>query len=96
MFLAWMNDFWNQLFNEPFSSERWGRVCDFAKAGHVQVVELLFDPMYEAGLLSGPKAKAKAKLAKRTGLGVCQVGFTALLGIVLLALFVFLAMDFGS
>ena len=99
MFLAWMNDFWNQLNERAhgfFIGKVAGRVCDFAKAGHVQVVELLFDPMYEAGFLSGPKAKAKAKLAKRTGLGVCQVGFTALLGIVLLALFVFLAMDFGS
>jgi len=99
MFLVWMNDFWNQLNERAhgfFIGKVAGRVCDFAKAGHVQVVELLFDPMYEAGLLSGPKAKAKAKLAKRTGLGVFQVGFTALLGIVLLALFVFLAMDFGS
>jgi len=98
-FVRSMDSFWNQLNERAhgfFIGKVAGRVCDFAKAGHVQVVELLFDPMYEAGLLSGPKAKAKAKLAKRTGLGVCQVGFTALLGIVLLALFVFLAMDFGS
>jgi len=95
-FLQTMDTFWNRL-NERAPSFFIGKlakkVTDFAKAGHVHVLEFLSDPMHEMGLLgTDTKAKAKNKLSKRTGLGLHQVGLTALFGILFLVGFLILAL----
>jgi len=94
-FVQYMDLFWNRL-NEWAHSFFIGKVTkgvtDFTKAGHVRVFEFLSDPMHEMGLLgTDTKAKAKNKFRKRTGLGVHQVGLTALVGILFLLLFLILA-----
>ena len=96
IFLKSMSLFWNRLNERAhsfFIGKVVGAVTEFTKAGHVRVLEFLSDPMHELGLLgTDTKAKAKNKLSKRTGLGVHQVGLTALFGILFLVGFLILAL----
>ena len=94
-FVQYMDSFWNrlnELAHSFFIGKVVGKVTEFTKAGHVHFVDYFSDSMHEMGLLGkDTKTRAKSKLRKRTGLGVHQVGLTALLGILFLVAFLILA-----
>ncbi|MBP52387.1 MAG: Na(+)/H(+) antiporter subunit D [Opitutae bacterium] len=94
-FMRVMTFFWNGVnkkVHDVFIGIIVKKVNSFAKSGQVYVLEFFADPLHEIGILgSDSKAKTKARITKRAGLGVHPVGLTALFGLIFLLGFLLLA-----
>jgi multicomponent Na+:H+ antiporter subunit D len=94
-FMLTMDVFWNnlnQLVHRIFIGGIVDWVNNFAKTGHVQVMTIVSEKLHHLGLTSSTSPnQAKSKMSKRAKLGLHPIGLTAVVALLFVGAFLFIA-----
>ena len=94
-FLRYMDLFWNSLNKKTHSLvvvDFISKVGSFTKAGQVHVMTFFSEQFHNIGLVSSPNANAaKNKMEKRASLGLHPIGLTAVIALLFVGVFLFIA-----
>ena len=94
-FLRYMDLFWNSLNKKTHSLvvvDFISKVGSFTKAGQVHVMTFFSEQFHNIGLVSSPNANAaKNKMEKRASLGLHPIGLTAVIALLFVGAFLFIA-----
>jgi multicomponent Na+:H+ antiporter subunit D len=94
-FLRYMDLFWNSLNKKTHSLvvvDFISKVGSFTKAGQVHVMTFFSEQFHNLGLVSSPNVNAaKNKMEKRASLGLHPIGLTAVIALLFVGAFLFIA-----
>ena len=94
-FLRYMDLFWNNLNKKTHSLvvvDFISKVGSFTKAGQVHVMTFFSEQFHNLGLVSSPNVNtAKNKMEKRASLGLHPIGLTAVIALLFVGAFLFIA-----
>ena len=94
-FLRYMDLLWNSLNKKTHSLvvvDFISKVGSFTKAGQVHVMTFFSEQFHNIGLVSSPNANAaKNKMEKRASLGLHPIGLTAVIALLFVGAFLFIA-----
>jgi multicomponent Na+:H+ antiporter subunit D len=94
-FLRYMDLFWNSLNKKTHSlvvADFISKVGSFTKAGQVHVMTFFSEQFHNLGLVSSPNVNtAKNKMEKRASLGLHPIGLTAVIALLFVGVFLFIA-----
>jgi multicomponent Na+:H+ antiporter subunit D len=94
-FLRYMDLFWNSLNKKTHSLvvvDFISKVGSFTKAGQVHVMTFFSEQFHNLGLVSSPNVNAaKNKMEKRASLGLHPIGLTAVIALLFVCAFLFIA-----
>ena len=94
-FLRYMDLFWNNLNKKTHSLvvvDFISKVGSFTKAGQVHFMTFFSEQFHNLGLVSSPNVNtAKNKMEKRASLGLHPIGLTAVIALLFVGVFLFIA-----
>jgi multicomponent Na+:H+ antiporter subunit D len=94
-FLRYMDLFWNSLNKKTHSlvvEDFISKVGSFTKVGQVHVLTFFSEQFHNLGLVSSPNVNAaKNKMEKRASLGLHPIGLTAVIALLFVGAFLFIA-----
>jgi multicomponent Na+:H+ antiporter subunit D len=94
-FLRYMDLFWNSLNKKTHSLvvvDFISKVGSFTKAGQVHVMTFFSEQFHNLGIVSSPNVNtAKNKMEKRASLGLHPIGLTAVIALLFVGAFLFIA-----
>lgn len=94
-FLRYMDLFWNNLNKKTHSLvvvDFFSKVGSFTKAGQVHFMTFFSEQFHNLGLVSSPNVNtAKNKMEKRASLGLHPIGLTAVIALLFVGVFLFIA-----